>query len=82
MTTLSPRASLDEKLRDTEIIASILGPMASEEERSLKKELENQIALQMQIESAGDGKHTNTHTYIHTRTYIHIHTHTHTDTHT
>jgi hypothetical protein len=55
VTTVSARAALDEKLSDPEIIASILGPMASEEERSMKKELENQIAMQLQIENSGVG---------------------------
>ena len=54
VTTVSAKQALDEKLSDPEIIASILGPMASEEERSLKNELANQITLQQELENSGD----------------------------
>ena len=54
VTTVSAKQALDEKLNDPEIIASILGPMASEEERSLKNELANQIVLEQELENKGD----------------------------
>ena len=54
VTTVSAKQALDEKLSDPEIIASILGPMASEEERSLKNELANQIVLEQELEFNGD----------------------------
>ena len=52
VTTLSARAALDEKLNDPEIIANILGPMSSQEERSLKSELANQIAKELELENS------------------------------
>lgn len=54
VTTISARESMDEKLSDPEIIASILGPMASAEEVDLKNDLKNQILLEQQLEIGGE----------------------------
>lgn len=52
VTTLSAKAALDEKLRDPEIIANILGPMTSAEELDLKNVLRNQITLENELEGS------------------------------
>lgn len=53
VTTLSAKAALDDKLSDPEIIASILGPMASAEELDMKKVLQNQVLLEKELEDSG-----------------------------
>ena len=55
VTTLSAKAALDDKLSDPEIIASILGPMASAEELDMKKVLQNQVLLEKELEDSGKG---------------------------
>ena len=54
VTTISARESMNEKLSDPEIIASILGPMASAEEVDLKNDLKNQILLEELLEVGGE----------------------------
>ena len=54
VTTISARESMNEKLSDPEIIANILGPMASAEEVDLKNDLKNQILLEELLEVGGE----------------------------
>ena len=55
VTSLTPRAALDDKLSDPELRAKILGPMSSTEEIEMKKLLENEVLLQLDLEGSGTG---------------------------
>jgi hypothetical protein len=52
VTSLTPRAALDDKLSDPELRASILG-MSSTEDLEMKKLLENEVLLQLNLEESG-----------------------------
>jgi hypothetical protein len=54
VTSLTPRAALDDKLSDPELRASILGS-SSTEDLEMKKLLENEVLLQLNLEESGTG---------------------------
>lgn len=54
VTSLTPRAALDDKLSDPELRASILG-MSTTEDLEMKKLLENEVLLQLNLEESGTG---------------------------